>query len=381
MSRTKAVRVAAVALAAVMGFVVAGWVVAQDTVPPKADVPVPETKVADPKVPAGPAVAWAADLAKAQEKAKAENKLVFMDFRADWCPPCKLLDKQTFTDAKVIAALNEMAPVQIDRDKDEATSDQYKVGGIPTLVVTDSAGVEVARTVGYLPPDKFLDFLDFTKARLILNKDPKNAAAAATVAVKSPVLATMSDPERGQLAATALTLNAAAPSDLRSRLLFLRGRGALGEASTQEAGLKDVQEAIKLDPENAAGIKEQGEWTAIEAAANATKDMAALGVAAEKFLADYPITKIKDRNLHASVLVQVVYPYRMSLGDLKGAIAALELLKAEHQDILDAEKVDNQINLIKLEIAKKEAAEAIQKSEKPVAPQEPTKVEEPKKAE
>ena len=37
---------------------------------------------------------WLTDLAKAQEKAKSEKKMVFVDFTgSDWCPPCQALHK------------------------------------------------------------------------------------------------------------------------------------------------------------------------------------------------------------------------------------------------------------------------------------------------
>src|SRR6516165_8692992 len=41
---------------------------------------------------------WLTDLPKAQAKAKAENKLVLMDFNgSDWCPPCKALRKNVLS--------------------------------------------------------------------------------------------------------------------------------------------------------------------------------------------------------------------------------------------------------------------------------------------
>jgi thiol-disulfide isomerase/thioredoxin len=56
------------------------------------------------QVGAGEEGAWVTDFAKAQTQAKAEKKMVLMDFNgSDWCPPCKALRKnvlntQTFLD-------------------------------------------------------------------------------------------------------------------------------------------------------------------------------------------------------------------------------------------------------------------------------------------
>ena len=41
-------------------------------------------------------------------KAKAEKKLVFMDAYASWCGPCKMMDKQVFTQAEVGSTFNDI---------------------------------------------------------------------------------------------------------------------------------------------------------------------------------------------------------------------------------------------------------------------------------
>src|SRR5690554_7431591 len=44
---------------------------------------------------------------EALEAQKTEPKKIFMDVFTTWCGPCKMLDKNTFTDKNVIAYLNE----------------------------------------------------------------------------------------------------------------------------------------------------------------------------------------------------------------------------------------------------------------------------------
>jgi thioredoxin-related protein len=105
---------------------------------------------------------WTTDLAKAQAQAKAENKLVFVDFTgSDWCPPCKALHKNVLTSEAFLSyAKTNLVLVEIDfpRSKElpkelkaanAELSKRFKVEGLPTIIVLDAAGKELKRETGY----------------------------------------------------------------------------------------------------------------------------------------------------------------------------------------------------------------------------------------
>jgi len=105
---------------------------------------------------------WLTDLDKAKEKAKAENKMVLMDFTgSDWCPPCKALHKNVLTSPEFVEfAKKNLVLVEVDFPNKKPQSDELKkankalakkfgVEAYPTIVVLDGNGKELSKKAGY----------------------------------------------------------------------------------------------------------------------------------------------------------------------------------------------------------------------------------------
>ncbi|MCA9684855.1 MAG: DUF255 domain-containing protein, partial [Myxococcales bacterium] len=77
------------------------------------------------------AVDWfEGSLEQALSRATSEDKLVFVEVGAYWCPPCHELEEQVFTDPRVGAWLEEHAvAVHIDAEKGEGPElvDRYAI--------------------------------------------------------------------------------------------------------------------------------------------------------------------------------------------------------------------------------------------------------------
>jgi thiol:disulfide interchange protein len=104
---------------------------------------------------------WLTDLAKAQAKAKAENKLVLMDFNgSDWCPPCKALRKNVLSTQEFVDyAKKNLVLVDVDfphteqdpalKKANQALGEKYGIEGLPTVIVLSSDGKQLKKNVGY----------------------------------------------------------------------------------------------------------------------------------------------------------------------------------------------------------------------------------------
>lgn len=88
---------------------------------------------------------------EALEKAKKEEKLIFVDAFAKWCGPCKRMAAETFTQPKVGEFFNKhFICMKMDMEE-EANMDfieKYPVGSYPTLMFIDEKGKIVKKIVG-----------------------------------------------------------------------------------------------------------------------------------------------------------------------------------------------------------------------------------------
>ena len=105
---------------------------------------------------------WLTDFSQAQAKAKAEHKLVLLNFTGtDWCPACMELEKKVFAKPEFAEyAAKNLVLVLVDfpdrkpqpealQKANLALKDKFGVDGFPTLIVLDSDGKKVWTETGY----------------------------------------------------------------------------------------------------------------------------------------------------------------------------------------------------------------------------------------
>lgn len=98
--------------------------------------------------------------AEALEKAKTEEKIIFVDAFASWCGPCKRMSSQTFPDPKAGQYYNaNFVNMKIDMEKPENSefANKYPVGSYPTLFFIDASGKIVLKEVGAKTVDQLIE--------------------------------------------------------------------------------------------------------------------------------------------------------------------------------------------------------------------------------
>ncbi|KQS92987.1 thioredoxin family protein [Chryseobacterium sp. Leaf394] len=92
-------------------------------------------------------------------KAKKEKKLVFIDAYAVWCGPCKMMDRNVFTQKSVGDYFNKsFISSRIDMEKGEGReiAQKFSVRSYPTYLFLNGDGEMVSQNYGYMEPGLFL---------------------------------------------------------------------------------------------------------------------------------------------------------------------------------------------------------------------------------
>ena len=90
----------------------------------------------------------------------AKNKLIMIDFYADWCSPCHLLDKNTFTDHDVIQYCKEnfiSLKVNTDTEYGYRVYKEFNVESLPKILFINSKRNIIGDINGYYGPKDYLN--------------------------------------------------------------------------------------------------------------------------------------------------------------------------------------------------------------------------------
>lgn len=104
------------------------------------------------------------EITAARSQAQAEGRPLLVDFTASWCLSCRELDKHTFSDPKVEKEAGRFLAVKVDATDDEDPKvvralAEFKVRGLPTVILYDSQGREAKRFNDFVEAGPFYEAL------------------------------------------------------------------------------------------------------------------------------------------------------------------------------------------------------------------------------
>ncbi len=104
----------------------------------------------------------------AYELALEKNRNMVIIFHADWCIPCRELEKQTLSEPEVSDKLRNFEVFGVDMTysadpEARVLLDRFEVKGVPTILLIDSNGKQVQRIEGLIEPGEFMEALSLVE--------------------------------------------------------------------------------------------------------------------------------------------------------------------------------------------------------------------------
>lgn len=137
---------------------------------------------------AKPTVHWQ-EYHQALKTAEQHQMLVFVDIYADWCVPCKIMERTTYQDSAVVHLLNTyFLPVKLDADSDaiiscnnwprsvaQCVTDNWRLRGVPSIALIGPQGNYILSiTQGITPEQMQLLLNDFHENRqTLIDSEPQ----------------------------------------------------------------------------------------------------------------------------------------------------------------------------------------------------------------
>lgn len=106
---------------------------------------------------------------EALEKAKKDNKPIFLDAYTSWCGWCKELDKKTFSDQDFADYMNaNFVIVKMDMESKDGkkVGQKYDVSAYPTLLVIHKNGRLAHKIEGFMKAPEMLEEVKFAEKKL-----------------------------------------------------------------------------------------------------------------------------------------------------------------------------------------------------------------------
>jgi len=121
-------------------------------------------------------IEWHTSMIYARDSSWTEKKPILLDFFNPDSVGCKHMDKETYTQERVVKFVNDhLVPLRLDHE-DKPFSRDYNLIWTPTLIILDQDGREYQRSLGFQPPEELVPNLMLGVAKVYFSLKNYNAA-------------------------------------------------------------------------------------------------------------------------------------------------------------------------------------------------------------
>lgn len=127
----------------------------------------------------------------AQNQAKSEAKLFFVDFDASYCASCRNMDESTYQDPSLANFIKEnVVALRLDvQDFDGVMwSQKYEVEALPTMLIFNEEGKLVKRLVGYKSAGQLIKEFQSAKSSVSPKVEPTPRKAPQPIVEDKPIV-------------------------------------------------------------------------------------------------------------------------------------------------------------------------------------------------
>ena len=155
-------------------------------------------------------------------EARKLGRPILLSLSAIWCHWCHVMDETSYSDPRVIAALNEhFVPIRVDNDRHPDVNRRYNMGGWPTTAFLAASGDPITGAT-YMPPEQLLqalrrvrEFFDANRTALLALGATEHAHAVDTEAALAHLGGA---PRRGHLSAPDVDGDPDVPGDIPAEI-------------------------------------------------------------------------------------------------------------------------------------------------------------------